>query len=53
MAKEELVKLALKEGLRGRIYSTPMVALEAAKNASKRDDMIFVGGSTFVVSEIL
>jgi len=53
MEKEELAKLALKEGLRGRIYSTPMEALEAAKNASKRDDLIFVGGSTFVVAEII
>jgi dihydrofolate synthase/folylpolyglutamate synthase len=53
MAKEELAKLALKEGLKGKVYSTPMVALEAAKNASKRDDLIFVGGSTFVVAEII
>jgi dihydrofolate synthase/folylpolyglutamate synthase len=53
MAKEELVKQALKEGLKGRDYSTPIEALEAAKKAAKKDDLIIVGGSTFVVSEIL
>jgi dihydrofolate synthase/folylpolyglutamate synthase len=53
MAKEELAKQALKEGLKGRVYSTPVEALEAAKKASKKDDLIFVGGSTFIVSEVL
>jgi dihydrofolate synthase/folylpolyglutamate synthase len=53
MAKEELVKQASKEGLKGRAYSSPIEALEAAKKASKKDDLIFIGGSTFVVAEIL
>jgi dihydrofolate synthase/folylpolyglutamate synthase len=53
MEKEELAGLALKEGLKGGIYSTPLEALDAAKAVSKRDDLIFVGGSTFVVAEIL
>jgi dihydrofolate synthase/folylpolyglutamate synthase len=53
MAKEELAKQASKEGLKGRVYSTPIEALEAAKKASKKDDLIFIGGSTFIVAEIL
>jgi dihydrofolate synthase/folylpolyglutamate synthase len=53
MAKEELAKQASKEGLKGRTYSTPIEALEAAKKASKKDDLIFIGGSTFIVAEIL
>jgi len=53
MAKEELAKLALKEGLRGGTYSSPVEALAAAKKAAKKDDLIFVGGSIFVVAEVL
>jgi len=53
MIKEELAVLASKAGLRGGVYSTPVKALEAAKNAAKKDDLIFVGGSTFVVGEVL
>lgn len=53
MVKEELAMLALKEGLKGKVYSSPQKALEAAKKASKKEDLIFVGGSTFVVAEVL
>jgi len=53
MIKEELAVLASKAGLRGGVYSTPVKALEAAKNAARKDDLIFVGGSTFVVGEVL
>jgi dihydrofolate synthase / folylpolyglutamate synthase len=53
MVKEELAMLALKEGLKGKVYSTPVKALEAAKKVSKKEDLIFAGGSTFVVAEIL
>ena len=53
MIKEELAVLASKAGLRGGVYSTPVKALEAAKKVAKKDDLIFVGGSTFVVAEVL
>lgn len=53
MVKEELALLALKEGLKGKVYSTPVKALEAAKKAAKKKDLIFAGGSTFIVAEIL
>jgi dihydrofolate synthase / folylpolyglutamate synthase len=53
MAREELARMALKEGLHGKTYPTPFEALEAAKAASDSDDLIFIGGSTFIVAEIL
>jgi dihydrofolate synthase/folylpolyglutamate synthase len=53
MVKEELAMMALKEGLKGRVYSTPVKALGAAKKAAKREDLIFVGGSNFIVAEVL
>lgn len=49
----ELQKQALEFGLTGDSYGSVQKAFEAAKNNSHSDDMIFVGGSTFVVAEIL
>ncbi len=49
----ELQNQALEFGLTGYSYSSVQKAFEAAKNNSHSDDMIFVGGSTFVVAEIL
>ena len=40
-------------GLHGKIYSSVRVALNAAKRTAKQDDMVLVGGSTFVVAEII
>lgn len=34
-------------------YSTPKLALEAALSDSQKDDVIYVGGSTFIVADIL
>jgi dihydrofolate synthase/folylpolyglutamate synthase len=53
MAKEELARIALKSGLQGEVYPTPLEALEAARAASNSEDLIFIGGSTFIVAEIL
>jgi dihydrofolate synthase/folylpolyglutamate synthase len=39
-------------GLEGNVYTSVQTAIEAAKQAAKADDMIFIGGSTFVVAEI-
>jgi len=51
-AVDELQNKALVYGLKGTTYKTVLEAfLEAKKNASQAD-MIFVGGSTFVVAEI-
>ncbi len=40
-------------GLQGKIYSSVRVALNAAKRTAKQHDMVLIGGSTFVVAEII
>ncbi len=40
-------------GLAGESYGTVKAALDAAKQQAGKQDMIFVGGSTFVVAEVL
>jgi dihydrofolate synthase/folylpolyglutamate synthase len=42
-----------KYGLNGVSYETVADALEAARNSAGADDMIFIGGSTFVVAEVV
>ena len=41
------------EGITGTRYDSCMEALNAAKKASSSEDLIYVGGSCFVVAEIL
>ncbi|MDR2906818.1 MAG: bifunctional folylpolyglutamate synthase/dihydrofolate synthase [Bacteroidales bacterium] len=40
-------------GLQGEAFSTVGEALDAAKKSAKPDDLIWVGGSTFVVAEVV
>jgi dihydrofolate synthase/folylpolyglutamate synthase len=40
-------------GLRGETLVGVKAALQAAKNIAGNNDVIFVGGSTFVVAEII
>ncbi|MCB8964592.1 MAG: bifunctional folylpolyglutamate synthase/dihydrofolate synthase [Bacteroidales bacterium] len=40
-------------GLVGTVYPTVMQALVAAKRAATSNDLVFVGGSTFVVAEVV
>ena len=42
-----------KKELKGRAYTSVQHALNSAKSAAKEDDLIYVGGSTFVVAEII
>lgn len=49
----ELKALAVARGLDGDNYATVGEAYEAARAAASDDDMIFVGGSTFVVADFL
>lgn len=53
MNAEELAKRAIEYGLKGKVYSSVKEAYEEAKRAANKNDMIFVGGSTFVVAEVL
>ncbi|WP_430908912.1 bifunctional folylpolyglutamate synthase/dihydrofolate synthase [Maribacter sp. 2-571] len=40
-------------GLFGKSYTSVQEALKASKSAAKKSDLIFIGGSTFVVAEVL
>lgn len=48
----ELYNLALQVGLTGQPFNTVKEAIMGAKAAAKDKDMIFIGGSTFVVAEV-
>jgi len=50
---EELAAKAEKFGLKGKCYSTVQQAFSAALKNAGQNDLIFVGGSTFVVAEVL
>lgn len=53
LSAEELSEKAKNYGLKGNAYPTAEEALYAAKNNAKADDMVFVGGSTFTVADVL
>ncbi|MEZ5105079.1 MAG: folylpolyglutamate synthase/dihydrofolate synthase family protein [Draconibacterium sp.] len=53
MDEKELAKKAAEEQLNGNAYSSVVEALNSAKANAEVNDLIFVGGSTFVVAEIL
>lgn len=50
---EDLAQEALKFNLRGYAFSSVAPALAAAKSSANKNDLIFIGGSTFVVAEVL
>ena len=47
-----LAEIALTSGYHGAEYSSVQEALNAAIKHAKEDDLIFVGGSTFVVADL-
>ena len=49
----ELQKLAKTFGLRGKVYPSVLEAYNAALAAADDNDLVFIGGSTFVVAEVL
>ncbi|MBB6500232.1 bifunctional folylpolyglutamate synthase/dihydrofolate synthase [Pedobacter cryoconitis] len=53
MSAEELAAHAAKFMLHGSVFNTVTLALEAARTNAAANDLIFVGGSTFVVAEVL
>jgi len=53
LAADLLKKEATAFGLEGRTYSSVRNALRAAKRGAGAEDMIFIGGSTFVVAEAI
>ena len=53
MDREKLAAEGLRFGLYGEICPTPQKALDIARSKALPEDLIFVGGSTFVVAEVL
>jgi dihydrofolate synthase / folylpolyglutamate synthase len=49
----KLAEKAAGYGLHGSVFSSVLQAFEAAKAKATGDDFIFVGGSTFVVAEVV
>lgn len=50
---KELKKQAVAVGLKGKAYLSVQKALEAARDEAGKNDLIFAGGSTFVVAEVI
>lgn len=48
-----LKEKAIEIGLKGRAFKSVQEAYDTALKNSKREDLVFVGGSTFVVAEII
>lgn len=53
MDANELAVKAGKTGLKGEAWPSVRAALQAAKKAASKNDLVFVGGSTFVVAEAI
>lgn len=53
MSERQLMQMASFFGLNGAAYENVQSALEDAKMYAEKDDLIFIGGSTFVVAEVL
>ncbi len=53
MSVDRLIKASLATGLNGSGFETVKDALQEARKNASPSDLIFIGGSTFVVSEIL
>ena len=49
---QELAALATDAGLAGQAYDSVAAAVAAARAAAGSDDVVFIGGSTFVVAEV-
>ena len=50
---EQLQKLAIVKGLKGSAYPSVAEAYNAAKANAKKEDFIFIGGSNYVVADLL
>lgn len=50
---EEMAPKAYAANLQGGYYDNVQTALEAAKAKADKDDLIFVGGSSFIVADLL
>ena len=53
MPVDELQALALDFGLQGKCYASVPEAVRAAQEKSLPEDFIFIGGSSFIVADLL
>jgi len=53
MPEEDLKQHAFKAGLNGETYASVRAAYNSALNNATPEDLVFIGGSTFVVAEIV
>ena len=53
MPEDEFAALASNHGLKGRAFHSVEDAVNAALADSAPDDMVFIGGSTFIVAEAI
>ena len=53
LAAEELAAKAKEAGLNGEVYPSVAEALAAATQQAKQNDLVFIGGSTFTVAEVV
>ncbi len=53
MPATELLKIGQANGLRGEAFPTVTEALAEAKKNARANDLIFIGGSNFIVAEVL
>lgn len=53
LSETEVQRLAGEAGLEGKTYPSVREAVEAAQASASPDDFIFVGGSTFIVADLL
>ena len=53
MPAEDLAEVFVREGFKGEVVPTVAEAYQRALELASADDMIFVGGSTFVVSDLI
>lgn len=50
---DDLAAQAKTKGLQGQVFPTIVDALKAAQSNAKANDLVFVGGSTFTVAEVI
>ena len=51
--ERELLKMSQKFNLSGNCFSSSFIAFEKANEKANENDIIFVGGSTFLVGELI
>lgn len=50
---EKIAELGMQKGLKGSLHSTVSAAYNAAQAAANDDDFIFIGGSSYVVADLM